>query len=368
MVAGLGPSGPVRKHTVMRRPFPRLAHPIVQAPLAGGPSTPALAASVSGAGGLGFIAAGYKTTDAVSADIAATRALTSAPFGVNLFMAPAARADPRRLDAYAAELAAEAERLGARLGEPRFDDDALGGKLELVVAERIPIVSFTFGCPDSDTVERLHERAIAVWVTVTDPGEALIAAAAGADALIVQGAEAGGHRGSFADRDGQGEIGLLALLRLIAHRTDLDLVASGGIADGAGVAAVLAAGARAAQIGTAFLRAPEAGTAPAHRQALSGAAPTAITRAFTGRRARGIVNRFQREHSPAAPSAYPEVHHLTAPLRAAARAAGDPDAVNLWAGQAYELAGETPAAELVRRLSTDARAALDSARERLIAD
>ena len=365
MLAGAAAGGTVRNHTAMKRPFPALAHPIVQAPLAGGPSTPALAAAVSGAGGLGFVAAGYKAPDAVGDDIAATRALTSAPFGVNLFMGPATRADPRRLDAYAAELAVEAQRLGARLGEPRHDDDAFASKLELLLRERIAIVSFTFGCPSADTVARLRERGTAVWVTVTDPAEALIAARVGADALIVQGAEAGGHRGSFVDRDGQGEIGLLALLRLIAHRTDLDLVASGGIADGAGVAAVLAAGAQAAQIGTGFLRTPEAGTGTAHRAALSGDAPTAITRAFTGRRARGIVNRFQREHAAAAPSAYPEVHHLTAPLRAAARAAGDADAVNLWAGQAYELADETPAAELVRRLSAEARAALDGARARL---
>jgi nitronate monooxygenase len=147
-------------------------------------------------------------------------------------------------------------------------------------------------------------------------------AGVGADALVVQGAEAGGHRGSFADRDGQGEIGLLALLRLIARRTDLDLVASGGIVDGAGVAAALAAGARAAQIGTGG---PDRNRVPA------------------------------REHTPAAPAAYPEIHHLTAPLRAAARAAGDADAVDLWAGQAYELAGETPAAQLVRRLERGGR-------------
>jgi nitronate monooxygenase len=143
-------------------------------------------------------------------------------------------------------------------------------------------------------------------------------------------------------------------------------VASGGIADGAGVAAVLA-GARAAQIGSGFLRTPEAGTSRAHLEALAGGGPTGLTRAFSGRRARGIVNRFQSEHAGAL-SAYAEVHHLTAPLRAAARAAGDANAINLWAGQAYELARDRPAAELVRRWSSEARAALEQARGRLPAE
>jgi nitronate monooxygenase len=201
-----------------------------------------------------------------------------------------------------------------------------------------------------------------VWVTVTDPEEAEQAAAAGADALVVQGIEAGGHRASFVDADGAGEYGLLALLALVAERTPLPLVASGGIASGGAVAAVLCAGAQAAQIGTAFMRCPEAGTAAAHRAALATRAPTRLTRAFTGRRARGIANRFLREHSAQAPVAYPEVHHATAPLRAAGRAAGDPEVLNLWAGQAHELARDLPAAELVAALAAEARERLAAAK------
>jgi nitronate monooxygenase len=202
-----------------------------------------------------------------------------------------------------------------------------------------------------------------VWVTVTAPSEADLAAAAGADALVVQGGEAGGHRGGFADTDDA--VGLLPLLQLVAATSDLPLIAAGGIATGAGVAAVLAAGARAAALGSAFLRCPEAGTAPVHRAALEGSEPTALTRAFTGRAARGIRNRFLTEHAADAPSAYPEVHYLTAPLRQAARAAGDPELVNLWAGQAYPLGREIPAAELVRSLHDDARRALRAAAERV---
>jgi nitronate monooxygenase len=342
-----------------------LTHPIVQAPLAGGPSTPALAAAVSGAGGLGFLAAGYRTPEQLRADIAGARELTDAPIAVNLFQLAEEPVDVDALRHYGASLGPEADRRGVELGEPLFDDDWLAEKLAIVCQERVPIVSFTFGCPARETVRQLHEHDIGVWVTVTDPGEAAQAAEHEADALVVQGVEAGGHRASFNDIDGTGEIGVLALLRLVQQGTGVALVASGGIADGAGVAAVLAAGARAAQIGTAFMRCPEAGTSDVHRQALARTGPTRLTRAFTGRRARGIVNSFMREHDREAPAAYPHVHHLTAPLRAAARAAGDAGSVNLWAGQAHPLATERPAAELVRRWSEDARAALEQARQEL---
>jgi nitronate monooxygenase len=250
-------------------------------------------------------------------------------------------------------------------GQPRFDDDQLPSKLELVTELRIPVLSFTFGCPSIQQVQALHERDIAVWVTVTDIDEGEQAAAAGADALIAQGVEAGGHRGSFQDADGHGELSLLPLLRLLAQSTELPLIASGGIADGAGIAAALAAGAQAVQIGTGFMRSREAATGQAHREALAQPRPTAVTRAFTGRRGRGIVNTFMREHDSAAPSAYPHVHHMTAPLRAAARRAGDGEGVNLWAGEAHLLAQEQPAAELIRRWNDQARRALDQARHRL---
>ena len=181
----------------------------------------------------------------------------------------------------------------------------------------------------------------------------------------MQGIEAGGHRASFVDAEGAGDYGLLALLQLVGAHVDLPLVASGAIASGGALAAVLSAGAQAAQIGTAFMRCPEAGTAPAHRAALAADTPTRLTRAFTGRQARGIVNRFLREHSADAPLAYPEIHHVTAPLRAAGRAAGDADMINLWAGQAHELAREAPAAEVVAALAAEARERLDAARRAL---
>jgi nitronate monooxygenase len=335
----------------------------VQAPLGGGPSTPELAVAVSDAGGLGFLAAGYRTLDDVRSEIAEVRARGDRPFGVNLFAPPGDAAEPRIVEGYAESLRGEAERQGVELGEPRHHDDGFSDKAKLVAEERPPVVSFTFGCPPAETIAELQGAGCAVWVTVTTPAEAVAAERAGADALVVQGVEAGGHRGSFDDRS-PGEIGLLPLLQLLAATVELPLIASGGIATGRGVAAVLAAGAVAAQLGTAFMLTPEASTSAVHRRALAASAETALTRAFTGRLARGIVNRFMREHQAEAPSAYPEVHHLTAPLRSTARARGDPDALHLWAGQAHELAPELPAGELVTRLGEDARAALQDAARR----
>jgi nitronate monooxygenase len=360
----------------------QLQHPIVQAPMGGGASTPALAAAVCEAGGLGFLAAGYKGADAVRDDVAALRALTGRPFGLNLFAPPQPVPDPDAVAAYAG-------RFGPDAGAPRHDDDGWEEKLALVADLRVPVVSFTFGCPTRSEVRRLHDAGVAVWPTVTTPDEAVAAHGAGADALVVQGAEAGGHRATFDDAQPV-DLGLLAALQLIAAALAADggtttagmghddlrgaddrggppalpLIATGGIATGRGVAAVLAAGAVAAQLGTAFMRCPEAATARVHKEALTTASPTALTRAFTGRTARGIVNGFMRAHDADAPLGYPDVHHVTAPLRAAARDRGDPDELHLWAGQAHALAEELPAAVLVRRLAADARAALRAASAR----
>jgi len=335
-----------------------LRHPIVQAPMAGGPSTPELAVAVCEAGGLGFLAAGYKRAEAVRDEIETVRAATGRPFGVNVFVPTQEPADPAVVARYMERLKREAARLGAELGSPKFDDDDWERKLELLCAERPAVASFTFGCPSAETVERLRRADVAVWVTVTNRSEAVQASEAGADALVVQGTEAGGHRGGFADDERAAGLGLLAVLRLVAGAVSVPLIATGGIVDGAAVAAALCAGASAAQIGTALMLAPEAGTTAAQRAVLRDPIPTGLTRAFTGRLARGMLNRFQREHSADAPVAYPEVHHVTSPLRAAARRSGESDAFNLWAGQAHELAPELPAAAIVERFAADANATL----------
>jgi nitronate monooxygenase len=318
---------------------------------------------VGEAGGLGFLAAGYRAVEAVRADIEALRTLTTRPFGVNLFAPPGDAPDAAAVERFAAALRGEAERYGAPVGEPRHDDDGWDAKLALLAELRVPVVSVAFGCPPAGVFDALHAADAAVWVTVTTPAEARAAAAAGADALVVQGVEAGGHRGGFDDA-APGEIGLLALLQLVSAAVELPMVATGGIVTGRAVAAVLALGAAAAQLGTAFMLCPEAATAPAHREAIAGDGDTALTRAFTGRTARGIANRWMTEHDADAPSAYPDVHHLTTKIRAAARSAGDPDGFHLWAGQAHPLAQAVPAGELVRQLAAEARGALRSAGER----
>ena len=342
----------------------RLDVPIVLAPLAGGPSTPELAAAVSEGGGLGFLAAGYLTAAAAGERIGALRELTSRPFGLNLFVPGAQAADPSVYATYAARVAEEARRAGRQAGEPRFEDDDWAAKLALVEETAPPVVSFTFGCPAPEDIARVQASGAEAWVTVTSPQEAEIALGAGADALVVQGGEAGGHRATFADAPDAALYALLPLVQLLAAGSDRPLIASGGIATGGAVAAVLCAGAAAAQVGTAFMRAPEAGTAGAHRDALATRRETALTRAFTGRLARGIRNRFMDDH-PDAPLAYPEVHHVTSPLRKAAREAGDAESINLWAGEAHALAEERPAAQILTALACGAREALERAETRL---
>lgn len=325
------------------------ALPVIQAPMAGDPSTPALAAAVSAAGGLGTLAAGYKTAEQVGADIEAVRAATDRPFGVNLFVPDDGPRDPAAVSRYVDSLAPEAARYGVSLGDPRSDDDGWAAKLDLLVSARVPVASFTFGCPSAASLERLREAGIVSVVTVTSVTEARLAAAAGADALCLQGIEAGGHRGTFASAPG--DAGLVALLGLVRAATDLPLIAAGGVMTAAGVRAVLALGAVAAQCGTAFLLADEAGTSAPHRAALADpAATTALTRAFSGRWARGISNRFLVEHADA-PAGYPALHHVTRPLRAAAARAGDAGGLNLWAGQAFPLARPGPAADILHSLT-----------------
>jgi nitronate monooxygenase len=338
-----------------------LRSPVVLAPLGGGPSTPELAAAVASAGGLGFVAAGYLEASQLSDRINRARSLTRGPLGANLFVPGTGPTEPAAYRSFLDRLERWAQERGLPLGEPRYSDDDWAAKLELLLGEQLPVVSFTFGCPDPQVIAALQDIGSEVWVTVTNPAEAGLAERAGADALVVQGAEAGGHRASFTDHAHLEPVGLLPLLALIGRGSALPLVASGGIATGGALAAALCAGARAAQIGTAFMLCPEAGTSEVHRAALRTEAETALTRAFTGRLARGIRNEFMDEHGDAAPIAYPELHYVTAPLRRLAREQGNPQQVNLWAGEAHALAEELPAAEVVGKLVAEAKTALDSA-------
>lgn len=331
------------------------ALPIVQAPMAGGPSTPQLAAAVADAGGLGFIAAGYLTAGTLRQALETTSALTDAPLGVNVFV-PSAPSPRGPIEAYARGLAAEAERLGAELGSSSWDDDHYEEKIDVLVEVAPHLVTFTFGYPEHAVVERLHGRGVSVGVTVTSAGEARIAADVGADVLVVQGSEAGGHRGTF-DPATPDPTALTDALHAIGG-LGLPMIATGGIMSGADAAAAFADGALAVQLGTALLAAPESATSRVHRAALTNPrfTETVVTRAFSGRWARGLRNRFADEHADA-PSGYPEIHYLTRPLRAAAIAAGDPDVPNLWAGTGWRAITSEPAADIVQRIAADLAAA-----------
>lgn len=328
-----------------------LALPIVGAPMAGGPTTPELAAAVSNAGGLGFLAAGYRTPEDLAAQLRRVGSLTSGPVGVNLFVPDAFEPEPELLKAYVASLAEEASALGAQLGEPRSDDDGWNAKLEIVLEARPAVVSFTFGCPDAEILARMAKAGILPLVTVTTAVEAAAAVAAGARALAVQGPGAGGHRGNFDQGKRPTDAPLEDTLAAVRAVAEVPLAAGGGVSGPADVGRLRSLGADAVQVGTALLLAEEAGTNPVHRAALSGGAfaGTSLTRAYTGRYARGLTNRFIREHQDA-PAGYPHLHHVTAPLRKAAVAQGQTEVAHLWAGTGFASVRPEPATVIVESL------------------
>ncbi|WP_405662273.1 nitronate monooxygenase [Streptomyces sp. NBC_01166] len=337
-------------------------YPIVQAPMAGGVSRPELAAAVSEAGGLGFLAAGYKTADGMYNEVKQLRRMTGGVFGVNLFMPQPLVADPSAVEVYREQLAGEASWYETPLGDPDSSgDDGYEAKVAILLEDPVPVVSFTFGCPTREVLDAFAAAGTFTVVTVTSAQEARNAKWAGAGAVCVQGTEAGGHQSTHRD-DPQGGLagtGLLALIAEVREAVQLPVVATGGLMRGSQIMAVLAAGADAAQLGTAFLPCPESGAHPLHKQALTNPlfVTTALTRAFSGRPARGLVNRFVREHGPYAPSAYPQVHQLTSGLRKAAAKTGDAQGMALWAGQGHRMARELPAGELVSLLAAETEAA-----------
>jgi nitronate monooxygenase len=335
--------------------------PIVQAPMVGA-SLDALTVAVSEAGGMGTLAAGALAPDEIGPMVAAIRARTAAPFGVNLLMAPKAEPAPGEVEAALARLAPWYEALGAPLPEkPNTFAHDFDAQLDAVIAAAPPTASFTFGVLSRARVKALQRAGTYVIGTATTAAEARAWAEVGADGVSAQGFEAGGHRGHFlGDIDGS-LVGTMALVATIRAAVDLPVLAAGGIMDGRGVAAALALGASAAQMGTAFLLSDEAITSKPWRRAAAEAADdaTRLTRAFTGRYARGVENRFMRELHAAQDQvpAYPVQNRLTQPLRAAAAKADDPEMISLWAGQGVRLATGGPAGDMVRRWWAEARVA-----------
>lgn len=327
--------------------------PLVAAPMAGGPSTVALAEAVASAGAFPFLAGGTKSADALGEEIAAVRGV-GADFGVNLFALPPRTVDEAAFAAYAAELADEASAHGIALDPvPRTDDDSFGEKLEMLTRSPVPVVSFTFALPSAEHVAALHAVRTTVLASVTSPEEARAATELGVDGLVVQGPDAGGHSATHDPSRTPSPISTPELVRQVVTATGLPVIGAGGVDRPVAVHRILAAGAQAVAVGTLLLRTDEAGTSRTHRAALADRSftTTTLTRAFTGRPARSLRNGFIERHEASAPTAYPAVHHLTRELRRAAGAAGDTDRLHLWAGTGWRTAPEGPAADVIRRLA-----------------
>ncbi|HYE45664.1 MAG TPA: nitronate monooxygenase [Caulobacter sp.] len=330
--------------------FASLPIPIVQAPMLGA-SGLEMAAAVSGAGGLGSLAGGALAPEEIVEQTRAMRARTAAPFGVNLLIVRPARPDPEEVAEALERLAPWHDRLGIDLPVPPNDyAPDFDAQFAALLAAAPPLASFTFDVLEADRVAALKSAGTLVVGTATTVAEARAWAAAGADAICAQGAEAGGHRGEFLKPGPESLVGTMALVATIREAVDLPVIAAGGIMDGRGLAAALALGAAAAQMGTAFLRAEEATISAPWRRSLetAGDDPTAVTRAFTGRNARGIENRFMREMNGEEVPAYPVQNRLTRELRAAGGRLGDAQVLSLWAGQGVSLARPGRAAELMR--------------------
>jgi nitronate monooxygenase len=339
-------------------------HPILQAPMAGGITTPELVAAVSEAGGLGSLGGGYLAPEALRAAIRAVRALTARPFGVNLFVPEPARAAPSEDEVERAAAALEPFRAEVGLsGRPApSPPPPFEAQLRIVLDEAVPAFSFTFGALPAAEVAALAGRGACVMGTATTAREARLLEAAGVHAVIAQGAEAGGHRGTFDGPPERALAGTLALVPLVVDAVSVPVVAAGGIMDGRGIAAALCLGASGVQMGTAFVACPESGAQRPYREAILSRAgegdATVLTRAFSGRLARGLANRFTEGMAAAPVLPYPFQNALTVELRQAAARAGRPDLLSLWAGQAHPLARALPAGALVRTLVAEARTVL----------
>lgn len=342
--------------------------PILQAPMAG-VSTPEMAALVSNAGGVGAIGVGAVDAEATRQMITAVRSLTDRAFNVNVFCHQPARRDPVREAAWVARLEPEFARFNAKpptqlaeIYQSFLTDDA---KLEVLLAERPAVVSFHFGLPARERIDALRAAGIVLVATATSLDEARASVAAGIDAVVAQGYEAGGHRGVFDPAAGDDRLGTIALTRLLISQLDVPVIAAGGIMDGAGIAASLMLGAAGAQLGTAFVACPESSADAGFRAALMSPAAehTVMTAAISGRPARCLANRFtsfSRDVRSVFIPDYPVAYDIGKALHAAARKAGEFGYGAQWAGQGAPLARSLPTAELMARLRGELEIALSS--------
>jgi nitronate monooxygenase len=336
-----------------------LANPVLAAPMGGGPSTPELVIAAGRAGSLGFLAGGYKKPDELAGQIGAVRPRTGC-FGVNLFVPNPVPADPAAFRRYASAIQADASRYGLDLSavRPVEDDDSWAEKTSLLLADPVPVVSFTFGVPASSMIDKLRRAGTLTIQTVTSADEARIAQAAGVDVLAVQGPCAGAHSATLTPDRFPADVPLSSLIGQIKSETGLPLIAAGGLSTPEEIASALRSGASAVMVGTVLLRAIESGASALHKSVIAdhSRGEPVLTRAFTGRPARALPNAFTKKYGAIAPVGYPAIHHLTSALRKAATAAGNAELVNLWAGTGYRNATAEPAEAILTRLGRGAGA------------
>jgi nitronate monooxygenase len=336
-------------------------HPVIQAPMAGGADTPELVAAVGNAGGIGFIGAAYLTPEQIADSARRVRELTPRRFGINLF-APLPARPEQSLDAAIARMAPYHAELGLPPpAAPQLPADQFDAQLVAALESDAAAISFTFGLLPVAAVAAIKARGVPLIGTATTVEEAIALRDSGVDAIVAQGSEAGGHRGTFLGDFADAQIGTLALVPQIVDAAGLPVIASGGIMDGRGIAAALVLGATAVQLGTAFLTCHESGVPEVYKSAIlqAGENATRITRAFSGRPARGIVNRFMAEVDAdgGAIPPFPIQNVLTRAMRTAAARQGRPEFLSLWAGQGLRLARRLSSAALVARLVAETQAA-----------
>ncbi len=340
-------------HTRAARDPLGLDIPLIAAPMAGGATTAAMVIAAADAGALGFLAAGYKTPQVLLAEIAEVRQ-ASIPFGVNVFAPNPTPVDIASYQHYAQLVQEVADQFGLELpAHPIEDDDAFAAKVDLLLSDPVPVVSFTFGLPGGDTIAKLQKAGTLVVQTVTSPVEATAAAEAGADLVVAQAGTAGGHSGTFTPDRLPAAVAVTDLVAAVSGAVDIPVIAAGGLASAEAISEVLGVGAVAAAVGTVLLRADESAASPTHKAALIDPArnETVLTHAFTGRPARGLRNAFIDRFEAGAPLGYPAIHHLTSPLRKAAAAAGIDDLVHLWAGTGYRHVRDEPTATILAGLA-----------------
>ena len=336
----------------------KINYPIIQAPMAGGPTTSSLVAAVSNAGGLGMIGAGYMRPNQIRQQIREVREMTDKPFGINLFVPSQYSLDKEKLQTAETLLEPIRELLKVDLPKslPSFETDleTFQEQINIVIEERVALCSFTFGIPSPEIMNMLKEHSIILLGTATTVREAVINERAGMDAVVAQGTEAGGHRGTFIGGAEQSLIGLMSLVPQVADCINIPVIAAGGIMDGRGMMAAKCLGALGVQMGTAFLVCQESGANIAHKEAIfkSNEEQVVLTRAFSGKMARGLQNHFiekMTRHELLLPD-YPLQNELTKEIRKASAAAENPEFISLWGGQSPRLAKRQTVEELMNKI------------------